>query len=198
MLFLELFYTFLLIGIFTFGGGYSMVALIQDEVVGHHGWMTAQEFTDVLAISQMTPGPIGINTATYAGYTAALNAGYSTAAAIGASLTASVAGILLPVALMVVVCRYLQRHIHNPRVQTVMRLLRLAVIGLIAAAALQLVTADTFGTPGLNGRFVASVAIFAVVFALSYFKVQNPKFKILSSPILLILLSGAVGFLLYR
>ena len=198
MLFLELFYTFLLIGIFTFGGGYSMVALIQDEVVAHHGWMTAQEFTDMLAISQMTPGPIGINTATFAGYTAAVNAGYPTLAAIAASLTASLAVILLPVALMVVVCRYLQRHIQNPHVQTVMHLLRLAVVGLIAAAALQLLTADTFGSPGPNTHFLASLAIFATVFALSYFKIQNTKFKILNSPILLILLSGTVGFLLYR
>lgn len=63
MIFLELFITFLKIGIFTFGGGYSMIALIQDEVVARHGWMTSQEFTDILAVSQMTPGPIGINTA---------------------------------------------------------------------------------------------------------------------------------------
>ena len=67
MIFLKLFWMFLKIGIFTFGGGYSMVALIQNEVVEKEGWMTAQEFTDILAISQMTPGPVGINTATYAG-----------------------------------------------------------------------------------------------------------------------------------
>ena len=75
MIFVELFFTFLIIGAFTFGGGYSMVALIQDEVVLKHGWMTGQEFADLLAVSQMTPGPIGINTATYAGYTAVANSG---------------------------------------------------------------------------------------------------------------------------
>lgn len=198
MIFFELFYTFLLIGIFTFGGGYSMIALIQDQVVVHHGWMTAQEFTDVLAISQMTPGPIGINTATFAGYTAAINAGYPTAAAIAASLTASLAVVLLPVALMLLVCRYLQQRMQHPRVRTTMRLLRITVVGLIAAAALQLLTADTFGTPGLNRHFVASLVIFALVFALSYFKIQNSKFKILNSPILLIILAGAAGWLLYR
>ena len=73
MIFLELFYTILLIGAFTFGGGYSMIALIQNEVVVHHGWLSAAEFTDLLAVSQMTPGPVGINTATYAGYTAVIN-----------------------------------------------------------------------------------------------------------------------------
>ena len=79
-----------------------------------------------------------------------------------------------------------------------MRLLRITVVGLIAAAALQLLTADTFGTPGLNRHFVASLVIFAQVFALSYFKIQNSKFKILNSPILLIILAGAAGWLLYR
>lgn len=190
MIFLELFYTFLLIGIFTFGGGYSMVALIQDEVVSHHGWMSAQEFTDLLAISQTTPGPIGINTATYAGYTAVANAGYPPAAAVAGSLVASMAVILLPVALMLLLCRYLAHHADNPRIAAIMRLLRMVVVGLIAAAALQLLTADTFGHPGFNLHFVASLAIFAAVFLAAY------RYK--ASPILLILLSGAAGWLLYR
>ena len=88
MIFLKLFWMFLKIGIFTFGGGYSMIALIQNEVVEKQGWMTAQEFTDILAISQMTPGPVGINTATYAGYTAVVNMGL----AGGAGIAAGVAG----------------------------------------------------------------------------------------------------------
>ena len=75
MILLQLFWTFSKIGIFTFGGGYAMVALIQNEVVTEKGWLTVQEFTDILAVSQMTPGPLGINTATYVGYTATLNAG---------------------------------------------------------------------------------------------------------------------------
>lgn len=190
MIFLELFYTFLLIGLFTFGGGYSMVALIQDEVVSHHGWMSAQEFTDVLAVSQMTPGPIGINTATYAGYTAVANAGYPVWAAVGGSLLASLAVVALPVALMLLVCRYLSHHTGNPRIQAMLKVLRMAVVGLIAAAALQLLTVDTFGTPGLNVHFAASVAIFAAVFVASY------RYK--TSPILLILLSGIAGGLLFR
>ena len=69
MIYLELFYTFFIIGIFTFGGGYAMLSLIQNEVVVKHAWLTAHQFTDIVAISQMTPGPIGINSATYVGYT---------------------------------------------------------------------------------------------------------------------------------
>ena len=77
MIFLQLFIVFLQIGIFGFGGGYSMISLIQGQVVTQYHWMTMQEFTDVVAISQMTPGPIGINAATYCGYTAVHNAGKS-------------------------------------------------------------------------------------------------------------------------
>ena len=67
MIYLQLFYTFFVIGLFTFGGGYAMLSLIQNEVVVNHQWIDAQTFTDIIAISQMTPGPIGINSATYIG-----------------------------------------------------------------------------------------------------------------------------------
>ena len=189
MILFELFYTFLIIGLFTFGGGYSMVALIQDQVVVQHSWLTAQEFTDILAISQMTPGPIGINPATFTGYSAAAAAGLSVPMAILGAFIASFAVVLLPVTHMLVVGSYLQRHMDNPRIASMFRLLRMAVVGLIAAAALSLLTPESFGLPGLNGQFIASVAIFAVVFFLSY------RFK--TSPILLILGSGLVGWLLY-
>ena len=70
MLYFQLFYTFFKIGLFGFGGGYAMLSMIQGEVVTRYGWLTPQEFTDIVAISQMTPGPIGINSATYVGFTA--------------------------------------------------------------------------------------------------------------------------------
>lgn len=189
MIFFQLFYTFLIIGAFTFGGGYSMIALIQGEVVDHHHWMTAAEFTDLLAVSQMTPGPVGINTATYAGYTAVLNAGYPMWAAVCGSLLASLAVIAVPVVLVLVVSRWLLANKDKPQVSMVMRLLRLVVIGLVAAAALGLMTEESFGTPAFDRRFVVSLAIFAAVFALSAFRRV--------SPIWLILLSAAVGLLVY-
>ena len=120
MIFIELFFTFLKIGIFTFGGGLGMVALIQNEVVVKHHWMTLAEFTDIFAISQMTPGPVGINVATYAGYTAVLHAGYSPAWAVVGSLLASVAVILLPALLMVAVLRFLSAHRENRDERNVM------------------------------------------------------------------------------
>ena len=73
MIILKLFLVFLKIGIFAFGGGYGALSLIQHEVVEKNNWMSPSEFTDIVAISQMTPGPVGINCATYTGYTATLN-----------------------------------------------------------------------------------------------------------------------------
>ena len=189
MIFLQLFWTFLIIGALTFGGGYAMVALIEHEVVDNHAWMTAQEFTDILAISQMTPGPIGINTATYAGYTAVSNAGMPVSAAVCGSIIASLAVILLPVAFVMLLSRWLMLNRNNPRVAYVLRVMRLAVVGLIAAAALGLLTSDTFGLPGLNLRFILSVAIFLGVFIASW------RYKV--SPILLIIISGVVGLVAY-
>ena len=189
MIFLQLFYTFLIIGAFTFGGGYSMIALIQGEVVNHWGWMTAQEFTDLLAVSQMTPGPVGINTATYAGYTAVINAGYPEWAAVCGSLIASFAVIIIPVALVMLVSHWLLRHKADPRVASVMKAVRLAVVGLIAAAALGLMGVESFGQIGINKRFIASAAIFAAVFIFSW------RYK--KSPILLIVASGLVGLIVY-
>lgn len=189
MIFLQLFITFLKIGVFTFGGGYAMVALIQNEVTVNHTWLTSQEFTDILAVSQMTPGPIGINTATFTGYTAVLNAGYSPWLAVCGSLLASFAVVLLPVLLMVLAVRLLQRSRGNRDVDNMFRVLRLAVVGLVAAAAMQLLSADSFGLFGWNVQFVASVIIFTAVFVLSLKRVV--------SPIWLILGSGALGMLLY-
>ena len=88
MIFLELFITFFQIGLFGFGGGYGMLSLIQGEVVHNHEWLTTSEFTNIVAISQMTPGPIGINSATYCGYTAVHNAGFGYWMSILGSFTA--------------------------------------------------------------------------------------------------------------
>lgn len=189
MILLKLFWTFLKIGIFTFGGGYSMVALIQSEVVEKQGWLTVQEYTDILAISQMTPGPVGINTATYAGYSAVINSGLPVWEGFLGSLIASFAVILLPVIVMWVVYSYLSHHRENPVIDTMFKVLRLTVVGLIAAAALLLLTEESFGVPGLNKQFIVSVLLFVGVFYFSYWK--------RTSPILLIVVTGALGLMVY-
>jgi chromate transporter len=189
MILFELFYTFLIIGMFTFGGGYSMIALIQDAVVTHHGWLTSQEFTDILAISQITPGPIGINTATYAGYSAVIAEGYPEWMAALGAVIASLAVLILPLTLILIVGRWLLRHKDQAPFDVIFKGLRLTVIGLIAAAALSLLNVESFGTAGFNLQFIASVVIFATVFLLSY------RYK--TSPILLIIGSGVAGLLIY-
>ena len=142
MVFLQLFWTFLKIGIFTFGGGYAMIALIQNEVTVNHHWLTAQEFTDILAVSQMTPGPVGT--------------GYEPWQAVLGAILASSAVILLPIVLMIVAVIFLQYMKGNKDVANVFRVLRMTVVGLIAAAALQLLSVDSFGQPGFSLQFVLS------------------------------------------
>lgn len=188
MIFWELFYRFLKIGLFTFGGGYAMIALIQSEVTVNHQWLTQQEFTDILAISQMSPGPVGINTATYTGYTAIINAGYPTWAAVGGAILSSGAVIFLPVLLMIVAIVFLRRMRGNRYVESIFKVLRMAIVGLVAAAALQLLNTESFGQPCLNLQFVVSIVICMAVFILSLRRV---------SPIILILFSGLLGILVY-
>ena len=191
MIFWKLFYTFCKIGIFNFGGGYAMIALIQSEVVEKQGWMTMAEFTDIVATSQITPGPIGINVATYAGYTAVVNAGYDPLWGVAGAFLASFSVILLPLILMLAVSRYLLSMKNNTVVKTVMDILKLAVIGLIAAAAALLINPDTFGSWSESPlQLCVSIALAVVAFFASL------KWK--TSPILLILLAGAVGFLVYH
>ena len=190
MIILRLFLIFCKIGIFTFGGGYSMVALIQNEVVEKYHWLTAEEFTDLLAVSQMTPGPVGINTATYTGYTVVLNNGGEPWLGIVGSLVASFAVILLPFIAMLLLCRFLAEHRNNPIIDIIFKVLRLTVVGLISAAAISLASTDNFGNWELSQKqVIISAALFVGVFVASF------KFK--KNPIFLLLLSGVVGFVAY-
>lgn len=190
MIFWKLFYTFCKIGLFNFGGGYAMIALIQNEVVEKQGWMTMTEFTDIVATSQITPGPIGINVATYAGYTAVVNAGYDPFWGVTGAFLASFSVILLPFILMLLLSRYLLKYKDDKIVKTIMSVLKLAVIGLIAAAAVLLVNPETFGSWSESPlQLCVSIALFAAAFFASL------KWKV--SPILQIVIAGVVGVLVY-
>ena len=109
MIYLELFLTFFVIGMFTIGGGYAMLSLIQNEVVTVHGWITDGTFTDIVAISQMTPGPIGINSATYIGYEVLSNAGASEFMCILGSFTATFAVVLPSFLIVLMLCKVYER-----------------------------------------------------------------------------------------
>lgn len=134
MVFLQLFYTFFKIGLFGFGGGYAMLSMIQGEVVTRYGWLTAQEFTDIVAISQMTPGPIGINSATYVGYTTIADC-YGTSYGILGSIIATFAVVLPSFLLMLTISKFFLKYQKHPSVEAVFSGLRPAVVGLLTSRA---------------------------------------------------------------
>jgi len=164
MIFIELFYTFFLIGLFGFGGGYGMLSLIQTETGIHHQWLSSAEFTNVVAISQMTPGPIGINAATYCGYTATHNAGFNTWMAMLGSATATFALVLPSLILMILISKMFMKYMQTTAVQSIFLGLRPAIVGLLAAATLLLMTPENFSTPADPWTFWISIALFVVTF----------------------------------
>lgn len=164
MIFLSLFYTFFLIGLFGFGGGYGMISLIQAQVVYEHHWMTSAEFTNIIAISQITPGPIGINTATYCGYTAVYNLTGDTWLAMLGSCTATFALMLPCFVLMIVISKLFMKYMNTSLVQSVFLGLRPAVVGLLAAATLLLANKENFSTPDNPWQFYISIFLFAATF----------------------------------
>ena len=160
MIYWQLILVYLKIGMFGFGGGYAMLSLIQYEVVDHHHWLTLQQFTDVVAISQMTPGPIGINSATYVGYAV-------TQSVWGAVVTTI--AVCLPSFILVLLISYFFVKFSMS-------------VSLIAAAALLLMNKENF----IDYK---SILIFAAAFGVTW------KWNL--HPILLIILAGVAGFLLY-
>ena len=174
MIYLQLFYTFFIIGLFTFGGGYAMLSLIQNEVVVNHSWVTAQQFTDMVAISQMTPGPIGINSATYVGYAVTGN--------IFGSIVATFAVTLPSFIIILSLCRIYARFKESNIFASLMKSLRPVVIGMIGAAAGILVTKDNFID-------WTSWILFVGAFIASQWLKMNP--------ILVIILGGVIGYIIY-
>ena len=189
MIFVNLFVTFFFIGLFGFGGGYGMLSLIQGEVVHHWHWMTTSEFTDIVAISQMTPGPIGINSATYCGFRAVHNAGYGYSMSVVGSALATFALMLPSIILMILISRLFIKYMNTQAVQSVFAGLRPAVVGLLGAATLLLMTRENFSSPDENPwQFWISVALFAATF------IGTKILKI--NPIRMILYSAVAGLVL--
>lgn len=166
-----------------------MISMIQGEVVGRHHWMTNGEFTDIVAISQSTPGPIGINSATYVGYTSLTNAGYAPVWGALGSLIATFAVVLPSLILMLAISRFFMKYKNHPAVEQTFMGLRPAVIGLLAAASLLLMNVENFSTPGQNPwQFFISVGLFLFAF------IGQQVYKM--NPILLLVLCGLSGLLL--
>ena len=159
-----------------------MLSMIQGEVVTRYGWLTSQEFTDIVAISQMTPGPIGINSATYVGFTATSN--------VWGAIIATFAVVLPSFILMLTISRFFLKYQKHPAVEAVFSGLRPAVVGLLASAALVLMNVENFGSPTEDTRsFIISVLIFLAAF------ICTRKYRL--NPIGMIVACGVAGLLLY-
>ena len=173
MIYWQLILVYLKIGTFSFGGGYAMLSLIQHEIVEKNAWLTTQQFTDIVAISQMTPGPIGINSATYIGY--------SVTGSVWGSVAATVAVCLPSFILVLLISYFFVKCKDNKYIRAAMSGLLPMSVALIASAALLLMNKENF----IDYK---SILIFFAAFIATWKKVH---------PILLILLAGLAGFLLY-
>ena len=182
MIFVELFITFFVIGLFTVGGGYAMLSLIQTQVVNTHGWLTEGQFADIVAISQMTPGPIGINCATYVGYDVLASSGASHLIAVLGSFTATTAIVLPSFLIVLSICKAYQKFSENRMFKGIMSGLKPAVAGLIGAAAVILITPENF--PDWK-----SWTLFASALVLSFWGKVNP--------ILVIIAGGVAGYFIF-
>ena len=179
LIFIQLFVTFLVIGLFTFGGGYAMLSLIQGQVVSEHGWLTESTFTDIVAISQITPGPVGINCATYVGYDVIVKAGGSHLLGVLGSFTSTTAVVLPSFLIVLALVRFYMKINGNPLFDSVMYWLRPAVVGLIGSAAIVLTfRLEWNGVPLFAGALAVSLCT-------------------KTGPIPLIITGGILGLILY-
>ena len=167
MIYWELFSTFFVIGMFTIGGGYAMLSLIQNEVVTVHGWISEGTFTDIVAISQMTPGPIGINSATYIGYEVLSNTGASEILCVLGSFTATFAVVLPSFIIVLGLCKVYEKWKTHYMFQGILNGLKPATLGLIGTAALGLATPENF----IDWK---SFVICILAFIALYFKKVGP------------------------
>lgn len=182
-LYLEIFISFFQIGLLSIGGGYATLPLIQAEIVQEQGWLSLQEFSDIVTISQMTPGPLAVNSATFVGLRVA---------GLTGAMLATVACVISGCVIALFLERLFSKNKENPTLQLVFSGLKSATVGLIAAASLSMITLAFSGT--LNWFEVNHINFVAVALFFVFFLLLRKK-KI--SPISLLILAGVIGFFLY-
>lgn len=192
----QLFYTFFVIGMFTFGGGYAIMSLIQSQIVFGKGWITEATFTDIVAISQMTPGPVGLNCSTYVGYEVMRAAGFSHIVGIGGSLIASLAIVLPSFLIVLAIVRFYTKFHENTLFKGVMSALRPSAAGMIGAAALTMILSVRFADGGMHMSLIRdnfpdwkSWMLFGGAF------LASAEFR--ADPVAILLGGGLLGLLLY-
>lgn len=195
----QLAWAYIKIGIFGFGGGYAMLSLVEKAVVTP-GWISETMFTDIVAISQMTPGPIGINSATYIGYVAPAEVNPALSGigwALLGSCIATLAVVVPSFILVLYSSHFIRRHSESGAIKAIFTGLRPVIVGLIASAAIMLMNAANFNPRGISWQLWTNVGICVVAFCLAYFpvKLKGKTYKL--HPILIIIMAGITGFLLY-
>ena len=195
VLFGQLAWTFFVIGAFTIGGGYAMLSLIQNQVVVEHPWISESTFTDIVAVSQMTPGPIGINSATYVGYDVLLNATGNQLLGVCGSLTATLSLMLPSFIIVLLIVRFYERFRTSRLYAGTMDWLKPCVAGLIGAAAVILIVKTTWtgGVPQVqvvseNFPDWKSWCLLVGAFVAGYWGKVNPIYVILAGAVLGLLL----------
>ena len=195
----QLIWAYIKIGLFGFGGGYAMLSLVQQAVV-EPGWISESMFTDIVAISQMTPGPIGINSATYIGFVApsAINPQLSGIWwGILGSCLATIAVVTPPYILTLYCSHFITKHSDSGAIKAIFAGLRPVVVGLIASAAILLMNKENFYPDGKTSQLITSIAICMASFCLVFFKIPLKNKKIKIHPIYVIILAGIAGYIIY-
>lgn len=177
MIYLELFLSFVKIGLFSFGGGYAALPLIQNEVVTIHHWLSMGEFTDLVTISQMTPGPIAINAATFVG---------TKITGIVGSVVATFGCVLPSCIIVTILAWFYLRYRQLDMLQSVLKMLRPAVVAMIATAGLSIVLSSFWpsGAISLQATKLPSVLIFIICMALLRKTKWNPVYVMLLAGVL--------------
>jgi len=182
MIYLELFLGFLYVGCFAFGGSYGAIPLIRDVVL-NYSWLTEEEITYMIAVSESTPGPIMVNMATYVG---------STQAGILGGILATTAVVIPSFVIMLLITAVLKHTIKHPAVQAVLQGMKPCIIGIILATGLYMMISHCFSKMGVDVRaLLITVVLAVIVYVLPKFKIKKP------SPILLIILSACIGVVVY-
>ena len=195
----QLVWAYVKIGIFGFGGGYAMLSLVEKAVITP-GWISETMFTDIVAISQMPPGPIGINSATYIGYVAPGSVDPSLATplwGILGSVLATMAVVLPSFFLVLYASHFISKHQESGVIKAIFSGLRPVVVGLIASAAIMLMNGANFNPNGITWQLIVNIIISVTAFCLVFFPLPFKGRKIKLHPILVITLAGLTGFLIY-
>lgn len=190
MIYLELFFTFFTIGLFTIGGGYAMLPLIQEEVVAK-GWMSQAQIVDFVAVSESTPGPFAINIATYIGNIVGKSDFLPLLGQLFGSFCATLGVVMPSLIIILIVARFYEKFKQSRTVTAIMSGLKPAVIGLIASAVISIGQTVLKINPanvlaGINKELFGSIVIFAIALTLILKKVH---------PIIVIVISAALGIL---